>query len=66
MLKEKIGQDAGLIWTALESNGTLEFKALKKESKLKEKELLCALGWLAREGKVTFHEDEKDLFVRLS
>ena len=36
-------------------------------TKLKEKEIYAALGWLAREGKVAFDEceDEKDIFVRL-
>ena len=36
-------------------------------TKLKEKEIYAALGWLAREGKVAFDEceDEKDILVRL-
>ncbi len=66
MLKEKIGQDAGLVWTVLERKGCLEIKALKKETKLKEKDLLLALGWLAREGKLIFSEDEKELCIELS
>jgi hypothetical protein len=46
-------------------NGELEVKSLKKVTKLTEKDLNMALGWLAREGKVFFREEEKDLFVGL-
>ena len=39
----KIGENAGLIWAALE-NGALALKALKKATKLKNEELYLALG----------------------
>lgn len=64
MLIEKIGDNAGLIWSALE-NGTLNVKAVKKATKLNEKDLNLAFGWLAREGKVQFNEVEGELFVAL-
>ena len=53
MITSKIGENAGLIWNALQG-GALTTKALKKATKLKEADLNMALGWLAREGKVTF------------
>lgn len=59
-----IGQNAGLIWGALQ-NGALELKALKKATKLKNEELYLALGWLAREGKVAFTTNEKELTIEL-
>jgi len=65
MFTEKIGTNAGLIWAALE-NGELNVKAVKKTTKLAEKELNLALGWLAREGKVTFREVEGELFIALA
>lgn len=65
MFTEKIGNNAGLIWNAL-SNGELEVKAVKKATKLTEKDLNLALGWLAREGKVSFREEEKELFISLA
>lgn len=65
MLKEKIGTNAGLIWTALE-NGELNVKAVKKATKLAEKDLNLALGWLAREEKIVFSETEGELFVSLA
>ena len=36
-----------------------------KVTKLKEKELYAAIGWLAREGKVSLAEDENDVMVSL-
>jgi hypothetical protein len=64
MLSKTIGANAGLIWNAL-ANGALNVKALKKTTKLTEKELNMALGWLAREGKIAFSEDGGELFVSL-
>ena len=61
----KIGENAGLIWAALE-NGALALKALKKATKLKNEDLYLALGWLAREGKLTFAEGEADVTVALA
>lgn len=61
----KIGENAGLVWGALQ-NGALELKALKKATKLKNDELALALGWLAREGKVTFASSEADTIVALA
>ena len=65
MFTEKIGTNAGLIWAALE-NGELEIKAVKKATKLTEKDLNLALGWLARERKVSFREDDKDVYIALA
>ncbi len=57
---ETIGLWAGAVWTALsEAEGNLELKAIKKATKLKEKELYAAIGWLAREGKVNVAADEE-------
>ncbi|NLI72259.1 MAG: winged helix-turn-helix domain-containing protein [Bacteroidales bacterium] len=64
MFIEKIGNNAGLIWNAL-SEGELEVKAVKKATKLTEKNLNLALGWLAREGKISFREEGKELFISL-
>ena len=58
MFTQKIGENAGLIWSALQG-GALTAKALKKATKLKEADLNLALGWLAREGKLSFQEGEE-------
>ncbi len=69
MNAEAIGTWAGLVWTALnDKDVVIGLKQLKKETKLKDKEVFAAIGWLAREGKVdvqTNPEDEKDFLFTL-
>ena len=48
MITTKIGENAGLIWNALQG-GALTLKALKKATKLKNDELYLWAGWLAKE-----------------
>ena len=43
---ETIGSWAGLVWNALDGVESMNFKALKKATKLKEKDLYAAVGWL--------------------
>ncbi len=63
---ETIGLWAGATWNALnDANSTLSVKGLKKATKLKEKELYAAIGWLAREGKVNVEATETDVEVTL-
>lgn len=63
---ETIGLWAGSTWNALnDANGTLTVKGLKKATKLKEKEVFAAIGWLAREGKVNVSENEAEVEVTL-
>ncbi len=62
---EIIGEWAGKAWTALNEQGTLSMKGLKKATKLKEKELYAAIGWLAREGKLSLNEVEEEIMVSL-
>jgi len=67
MNTETIGSWAGSVWVALNTADVLDNKQIKKITKLKDKELYAALGWLAREGKVSFEEsgDGKELLVTL-
>ncbi len=63
---ELIGTNAGLVWTALNEGGKMNLKSLKKATKIKaEKDMYAALGWLAREGKLTFEEIEGEIQVSL-
>lgn len=63
---ETIGLWAGAVWNALnDKEGTLGVKGLKKATKLKEKEIYAAIGWLAREGKVNVEDAETDVMVSL-
>lgn len=68
MNTETIGSWAGLVWNALNEAETLGLKQLKKITKLKEKELYAAIGWLARENKLliaTNPDDEKEYLFTL-
>ena len=66
MINEKAGVIAGKIWNALNEQGTLTGKDLKKAAgKLNDKDLFLGLGWLAREGKITTAGIEKDITVTL-
>lgn len=65
---ETIGYNAGTVWVALDTAETVGVKQLKKMTKLKDKELFAALGWLARENKITMDvdpQDEKEILVSL-
>ena len=63
---EVMGSWAGLVWNALNEVESMNFKQLKKVTKLKEKELYAAFGWLGREGKLNFAEAEVELVLSLN
>lgn len=68
MNTEVIGANAGTVWVALSGAEALGIKQLKKITKLKDKEVYAALGWLAREGKINITpdpEDEKEVIISL-
>lgn len=68
MNTEIIGTNAGTVWVALNNATTLGIKQLKKITKLKDKEVYAALGWLAREGKINIvldPKDEKEVLISL-
>ena len=66
MYQEKTGVNAGNVWNALNENGAMTGKDLKKAAKLKnDKELYLALGWLLREDKVEVAEEAKEIKVTL-
>ena len=52
MIKNKIGENAGKVWESLDENGVTSLAELLKLTKLSKQELLLAIGWLAREGKI--------------
>lgn len=56
MYKAQIGEYAGQIWRVLESKGDLSLEALQEETGLDLPELFSAIGWLARENKVSFNK----------
>lgn len=67
MTIESIGTWAGEVYKALESQDThmLGFKGIKKATKLKKDEIMAALGWLGREGKVTLAMVDEEVVATL-
>ena len=61
-----VGTLAGAVWSALNENGALNAKDLKKAAKIKtDKDLFLALGWLLREDKLVVAEEDKVMTVTL-
>lgn len=64
---ESIGTWAGEVYKALDSVDTkiLGLKQLKKATKLKKDELMAALGWLGREGKIVLDTNDEEIVIKL-
>ena len=64
---ESIGTWAGEVYKALEASDTrlLGLKGIKKATKLKKDEIMAALGWLGREGKISITMDDQEVVVSL-
>lgn len=65
MLIQKVGETAGLIWQAIDSQGSLKTTALKKLLKTNDMILHMALGWLAREDKIEMTASGRTFLVQL-
>jgi len=59
MITEKIGGNAGKLWTLLNEQGVQSFKDAKKKLKMTNNDLLMAMGWLSREHKLSVTDDEE-------
>ena len=49
---ETIGTTAGKVWTLLDQSGEMKMGVLIKQTAATRDEVMQALGWLAREGKI--------------
>lgn len=63
MLNQRIGENAGKIWTLLYASNELSLKSLIEQTGLSENDLHMSLGWLARENKILFYEKDKELKI---
>jgi DNA-binding GntR family transcriptional regulator len=61
----QIGETAGIVWTQLNENGSLTMAKLVKAVGGPRDVVMQALGWLAREGKITIEEDGRTRVVSL-
>lgn len=66
MKKERIGHNAGLVWNLLRCHCSHTREELLTLSHLSDVELAEALGWLAREDKIIFHNDDGNEKVMLN
>lgn len=60
MNTDTIGMNAGALWNVLNEADAMGIKQIKKVTKLKDKEVYAAIGWLAREGKIMIDVDPED------
>ena len=62
---EQIGDAAGVIWNHLNENGPRTLTQLAKEIDAPRDVIMQAVGWLAREDKVSIDEDRAKKIVQL-
>ena len=53
---EQVGETAGLVWSALSAKGPMSLPALKKQVRAPADSVLMAIGWLAREDKLSLQQ----------
>ena len=64
-MTDEIGAVAGNIWQRLEKGGETSYSALKKNVNAKPPLFDWAIGWLAREDKISIRKDKQTLRIRL-
>lgn len=55
----RIGEAAGELWQYLDASGHVSLTTLTKEIELPRDVLMQAVGWLAREDKISIDEDRR-------
>ena len=64
-LVESIGEMAGVVWSILSENGPMTMAKLVKSVGEPRDTVMQALGWLAREGKISIVEESRSRVVSL-
>lgn len=59
MDKNLIGIWSGMIWRTLSEKGRLSVEGLKQATGLETDSVYAAIGWLAREGNISFHANNE-------
>jgi predicted transcriptional regulator len=62
---DQIGESAGRVWQALSKNGSMSMAKLVKAVGQPRDNVMQALGWLAREGKILIEEEGRSRVVTL-
>ena len=63
---EQIGQTAGDVWHVLHEKGPLSVAKLVKSADAPRETVQQAIGWLAREGKISIEEEGRSRIVSLA
>jgi len=63
---EEIGTTAGKVWSYLTEHGKVSLSALEKGVDEPRSVVYMAIGWLAREGKVEIHREERSIQIWLA
>ena len=66
MYIDDIGTTAGLIWGFLVEHGKVSLSALEKGVDSPRTLVYMAIGWLAREGKVSIQREERSIQIWLT
>jgi hypothetical protein len=61
----EIGETAGVVWKTLNTAGSMSMAKLVKATGQPRDTVMQALGWLAREDKITIEEDGRARIVSL-
>ena len=64
-IREQVGTTAGKVWHILSDSGPQTVAQLKKKLNGSGELVGFALGWLAREDKIDFSQEKKNLKVAL-
>jgi hypothetical protein len=66
MYIDEVGATAGKIWGFLVEHGKVSLSALEKGVEAPRTQVYMAIGWLAREGKVTIEREERSVQIWLT
>lgn len=64
-INEYFGASAGKVWSALKTDGAMNVLELSRKAKLKTTDVIGALGWLAREGKLVIKIKNRTAYYEL-
>jgi Mn-dependent DtxR family transcriptional regulator len=63
---DQLGSTAGAVWKYLRENGPASLSAIERGLEESKPMVAMAVGWLAREGKVTFQQEKRGVMISLS
>ena len=63
---ERIGETAGQVWHFLNSKSKVSLTQLAKEIDAPRDQVMQAVGWLAREGKIAIDENGRSRSISLT